>query len=150
MGNTLGLWVPFSVQIKTSKPLYIISNKVPYKVIWYCENWLWNDKFFAKKFSRRSVTSYFPIFRKLFIYLPTTILLSCPPQSNPFRYKTLMPAFLPIFETFLKYALGFDFSFIASIVAKTLYFRRCLQFWEEEKVSRGFDYGFVFGQKLMH
>ena len=39
--------------------------------------------------------------------------------------------------------------------SKTLSFHRCLQFWEEEKVSGGqvrlsYDYGFVFGQKLKH
>ena len=63
-----------------------------------------------------------------------------------------MPAFFPIFETLLK--LLFRFFFYLLNRSKTLSLHRCLQFWDEEKISRGqvrwirHDNGFVFGQKL--
>ena len=76
-----------------------------------------------------------------------------------------MSAFLPILETLLKRAfwyrqqLLFRFFFYLLNRSKTLSFHRCLQFWEEEKISGGqawwirwlrHEYGFVFGQKLTH
>ena len=83
-------------------------------------------------------------------------------------YNTLMTAFFPILETLLKRTfwnrqqrlslLWFLFHLLNR--SKTLYFHRCLQLWEEEKVSGGQvqhiwwlrrDYDFVcFDQKLTH
>ena len=67
------------------------------------------------------------------------------------RYHTPIPAFIPILETFLKLIANsscFDFSFLL------LSFLRCLQFWEEEKVSGDAWLWFCFwpktnAQKLM-
>ena len=56
---------------------------------------------------------------------------------------SLMPAFFPIIETLLKRAfwyrqqLLFRFIFYLLKRSKTLSFHRCLQFWEEKKVSGG-------------
>ena len=76
-----------------------------------------------------------------------------------------MPAFFPILETLLKRAFWYHHQFLLRFFfyllnrSKTLSFYRCLQFWEEEKVSGDqvrwirwlrHDYGFVFGQKLTH
>ena len=66
-----------------------------------------------------------------------------PFKATPLRFNTLMPAFFPILETLLKRAfwnrqqLLFLFFFYLINHNKMLSFHRCLQFWEEEKLSEG-------------
>ena len=88
-----------------------------------------------------------------------------PFKVTPLRYNTLIPAVFPILETLLKGALWyrqqllFRFLFYLLNRKETLSFHRCLQFWEEKKVSWGqvrwirwlsYEYGVVFGQKLTY
>ena len=76
-----------------------------------------------------------------------------------------MPAFFLIFETLPKQTFWYRQQLLLRIFfylfnrSKTLSFHRCLQFWEEDKVSGGqvrrirwlrHNYGFVFGQKLTY
>ena len=106
---------------------------------------------------------YFKIIQKVFIYLPITIL--SPSREVTLDVIHLCQGFFPILETVLKHAFWYRQQFLFQFFfhflnrSKTLSFHRCLQFWEEEKVSGGqvwwirwlrHDYGFVFGQTLMH
>ena len=46
------------------RPLNINSKIIPYKVIWYCENWLYKYQFLVWKFSRRSVAIWEHLLRE--------------------------------------------------------------------------------------
>ena len=106
----------------------------------------------------QKITVILNLFKK-YLFINSYLL---PFKVTPLRYNTLMLAFFSILETLLIWAfwycqqLLFRFFFYLLNRSKRLSFHRCVQFFEEEKVSGGqvqwlrLNYGFVFSQKLKH
>ena len=139
--------------------------------MWQSESWLISLncrlKLFILHFYVYEVwsknNSYFIFFFKKYLFINTHLVSF---KVTSLRYNTLMPAFFFQFSKHFWNPL-FDianeplFRFFLYLLnhSKTLSFHRCLQFWEEEKVSGcqvqwirwlRHDYGSVFGQKLTH